>query len=154
MLLQVLTPAERAFLTGVPAAPCERLAWLTHRLAATLSARLRLRVGLEMRRTAVPARAPRIPEWQVDAPLAALWLTRRLGGRPAGGVAPFVPRGLLQTLDATLAESWLDGAAERTLPTAIAWEVRAGAARAGLVLHLPAETASMMRWAQEAIRRG
>lgn len=151
MLLQTLTPAELAFLSAEPVATGELPDCLTPRLAATLSARLRLPVELKPQRVPAPAQERRAPAWHPDAVLATLWLTRRLGGRQAVGVAPFIPRGLLRALDAALAEIWLD-TATATPPTAMAWEIRAHDARAGLTLELPTETVDMTHWAREVIR--
>lgn len=154
MPLHALTPAELAFLTGAPAAPDSLPDRLTRRLAATLSARLRLPVGLELQPAAQASDLPQAPVWQADAALATLWLTRRLGGQEVAGAAPFVPRSLIQTLDAALAEGWLDAAGAGTLPPALAWEIRADATRASLALRLPGETGEMTRWARGAIRHG
>lgn len=154
MPLHALTPAELAFLTGAPAAPDELPDRLTRRLAATLSARLRLPVALALRPAAQASDLPRAPAWQADAALATLWLTRRLGGQQVAGAAPFVPRGMIQTLDAALAEGWLDAAGAGALPAALAWEVRAGATCASLAVRLPGETSEMTRWARGVIRHG
>jgi hypothetical protein len=112
MRLQELTSAERAFLTAPAAMPDGLSPRLTRKLAATLSARLRLPVKLALQPAVAPAAAPATPLWQPDAALAGLWLTRRLGGRRTMGAASFVPHTLIHTLDAALAESWLDEAAQ------------------------------------------
>lgn len=154
MPLHALTPAELAFLSGAAAAPDGFPNRLTRKLAATLSARLRLPASLELQ-PAVRATDPAwAPVWQADAALAALWLTRRLGGQWAAGAAPFVPRSLIQTLDAVLAEGWLDGAGLGTLPVALAWEIRTDTVRASLALRLPGETTDMTRWARGVILHG
>lgn len=154
MSLHALTPAELAFLTGADAVSDGFPNRLTHKLAATLSARLRLPVGLELQPAARATDPARAPVWQADAALAALWLTRRLGGQQVAGAAPFVPRSLIQTLDAVLAEGWLDGAGAGTLPAILAWEIRTDTIRASLALRLPGETSGMTRWARGVIRHG
>lgn len=154
MPLHALTPAELAFLTGAATTADSLPDRLTRRLATTLSARLRLAVGLELQPAVQASDRPRAPVWQVDAALATLWLTRRLGGRQVAGAAPFVPRGLIQTLDAALAEGWLDAAGTGTLPAALAWEVRADATRASLAVRLPGDAGEMTRWARGVIRHG
>ncbi|HMA11840.1 MAG TPA: hypothetical protein VKO83_08125, partial [Steroidobacteraceae bacterium] len=120
MRLHPLTPDELAFLTAPAAGPDDFAAQLTRKLAATLSARLHLSVSLVLQTVAAtadaPAPAPETPIWQPDAALATLWLTRRLGGQRVTGATPFVPRSLLHTLDAALAEGWLDGAGQAVLP--------------------------------------
>jgi len=152
-MLQELTPAEIAFLAQPPADSDDGEQRLTRRLAATLSARLRLPVHLRPQ-PATPAAAPVTPHWQPDAVLAALWLTRRLGGQHVMGAATsFVPRSLIHTLDAALAECWLD-AAPAALPPALAWQLDASGTQAQLALQLPHTTNEMTRWAREVIRHG
>jgi hypothetical protein len=153
MQLQQLTPAEIAFLASPPSAPDSAMQQgLTQRLAVTLSARLRLPVRLSPQ-PAASAVAPAMPQWQPDAALAALWLTRRLGGQQVMGTAPFVPRSLIHTLDAALAECWLDIAPVALLP-ALAWRLDAGGTPAQLALQLPHTNNEMTRWAREVIRHG
>ncbi|OJW44576.1 MAG: hypothetical protein BGO60_05405 [Thiobacillus sp. 65-1059] len=154
MRLLELTPAEIAFLTAHPAEPEALQARLTRKLAATLGARLRLPVQVAALAPADAAAggAPATPDWQPDAALAGLWLTRRLGGRRVEA-APFVPRSLLRTLDAMLAECWLDAAAP-TLPPALAWRIAADPMPATLAVQLPSHTTDMTRWAREVIRHG
>lgn len=148
-----LSPAEIAFLTGPFLVPDEFGTRLTRKLAATLSARLRLPVSLAMQPAAAPVDAPQTPGWTPDGALAALWLTRRLGGQCAMGAASFVPRTLIDTLDAALAESWLDADAQG-LPVALAWQITAGIAQASLALQLPHHATDMTRWARGVIRHG
>jgi hypothetical protein len=126
---------------------------LTQRLAVTLSARLRLPLQLHPQPTAATA-APAVPQWQPDAALAALWLTRRLGGQHVMGTASFVPRSLIHTLDAALAECWLELMAQAALPSALAWRLDAGGTVAQLALQLPHTNNEMTRWAREVIRHG
>ena len=153
MRLHELTSAERDFLTA-PAAMSDGLSpRLTRKLAATLSARLRLPVKLTLQPAAAPATAPATPLWQPDAALAGLWLTRRLGGRRTMGTASFVPHTLIHTLDAALAESWLDEAAQ-TLPAALAWHISTDLMQATLAVQLPHHTNEMTRWARGVIRHG
>jgi hypothetical protein len=154
MRLNALTPAELAFLTA-PAAGSDGLpARLTRKLAATLSARLRLSVSLVLQAAAAPADAPVTPNWQPDDALATLWLTRRLGGRRVTGATPFIPRSLIHTLDAALAEGWLDGAGLAVLPAALAWQINADLTQATLAVQLPHHTTDMTRWARGVIRHG
>lgn len=152
MQLLDLSAEECAFLAGPPTAPAEGLApRLTRRLAATLSARLRMPVHAS--ETGAPCPEAPAPLWQPDDVLAALWLTRRLGGRHVAGQAAGVPRGLLQTLDAVLAETWLD-APVAGLPSCLAWQIGAAATRSLLTLALPTDSRDMTRWAREVIRHG
>ncbi len=154
MRLLELTPAEIAFLTAHPALPEPLQARLTRKLATTLGARLRLPVQVAALAPVAAAAggAPATPDWQPDAALAGLWLTRRLGGRHVEA-APFVPRSLLRTLDAMLAECWLDAAAP-TLPPALAWRITTDPTPATLAVELPSHTTDMTRWAREVIRHG
>lgn len=151
MALHGLTPAEVAFLTAPGDGLSERL---TRRLAAILSARLQLPVRLQSCVAPAPAAAPAHPAWQPDPALSALWLTRRLGGRRAAGAAPFVPGTCIRTLDAALAECWLDAPAQGTLPPVLAWRIAADSTEAVLVVQLPSSTDDMTRWAREVIRHG
>ncbi len=73
----------------------------------------------------MPADAPASPIWQPDAALASLWLIRRLGGQRVTGTTSFVPHTLIHTLDAMLAECWLDEAAQTEPPAALAWQLTA-----------------------------
>src|SRR3569832_1310006 len=118
MQLLELTPAEIAFLKA-PAPPSSGLpARLTHKLAATLSARLRLPVQAMAQPAPELADVPMTPAWLPDATLAALWLPRRLGGRSAVGGTSFVPGSFVRTLDAEQAKSWLDAPGADAQPPA------------------------------------
>lgn len=154
MRLLELTPAETAFLAAAPAGPDRLQARLTRKLAATLSARLRLPVqAMAMVMPAdAPAGAPASPVWQPDAVLASLWLVRRLGGQRVIGTTPFVPHTLIHTLDAMLAECWLDEAAQADPPAALAWQLTAAHTQATLAVRLPRPTTDMTRWARGVIR--
>ena len=158
MRLLELTPTEVAFLTAPPAASDGLQARLTRKLAATLTARLRLPVQVTAMPPAEPAAAPgdapATPTWQPDAALATLWLTRRLGGQRVMGATSLVPRTLIHTLDAALAESWLDGAVQTGLPPALAWQITAARTQATLAVQLPHPTTDMTRWARGVIRHG
>ena len=101
-----------------------------------------------------PADAPASPVWQPDAALASLWLIRRLCGQRVVGTTSFVPHTLLHTLDAALAECWLDAAAQARLPAALAWQITADITQATLAVRLPHFTTDMTRWAREVIRHG
>ncbi len=144
-MLHALTAEELAFLAA-PLAADEFAARLTPALAATLSARLRRPLALALQDPPPVAVRGATPCWQVDAGVATLWLSGRLGGRSASGDAPFVSATLLRTLDAVLAERWLDGPAE--LPAALAWRVDG---EGGLGVVLPQTTGEMTRWAREVI---
>jgi hypothetical protein len=154
MQLLELTPAEIAFLTPPAAAAGCLQARLTRKLAATLTARLHLPVQAVAQPADARPAAPATPDWQPDATLATLWLTRRLGGQHAMGAIPFVPPSLIHTLDATLAECWLDVAATATPPPAMAWHITADFTRATLVVQLPHLSTEMTRWARGVIRHG
>lgn len=155
MQLLQLTPAEIAYLTAAPASEA-LAARLTRRLAATLTARLRLPVRAvadpSVREASASVRLA--PVWQPDATLATLWLTRRLGGQRMAGETPFMPRGLIRTLEAALAESWLDGAAQSELPVALAWRLTTDLTQATLAVQLPHDTNDMTRWARGVIGHG
>jgi hypothetical protein len=152
MRLLDLTPAEVAFLT-LPAATADALQLrLTRKLAATLSARLRL--PIQAQAASAPVEASATPVWQPDAALATLWLTRRLGGRHVLGAACRVPPSLIQTLDAMLAECWLDAPLPSALPSALAWQLTCDRSQATLAVQLPHSTTDMTRWAREVIRHG
>lgn len=154
MRLVELTSAEIAFLAVPPAASDSLQARLTRKLAATLSARLRLPVQAMAMPAAAPAAAPAFPVWQPDAALASLWLIRRLGGQRVMGTISFVPHTLIHTLDAALAECWLDAVAQASLPAAMAWQVTAVHTQATLAVQLPQHTTDMTRWARGVIRHG
>lgn len=151
MQLLDLSAEECAFLAGPAVAPSGLAPRLTRRLAATLSARLRMPVHAT--ETGAPCPEAPGPHWQPDEALAALWLTRRLGGRQVAGRAAGVPRGLLHTLDEVLAEAWLD-APVAALPPCLAWQIGAAATRSLLTLALPTDSRDMTRWAREVIRHG
>lgn len=148
MRLLELTPEETAFLTAPDAGVLQ--ARLTRRLAATLSARLRLPVQLATYFIPAPAVAPALPLWQPDAALATLWLVRRLGGQRPTGATPFVPPSLIHALDAVLAECWLD--ADVPLPAALAWQLTSSLGAVALSLQLPQSETEMTRWAREVVR--
>jgi hypothetical protein len=154
MRLLELTPAEIAFLAAPPAASDGLQVRLTRKLAATLSARLRLPVQAMAMAAAAPVDTPASPAWLPDAALASLWLIRRLGGQRVMGTTPFVPHTLIHTLDAALAECWLDAAAQASLPAAMAWQVTAAHTQATLAVQLPHPTTDMTRWARGVIRHG
>lgn len=153
MLLE-LTPAETAFLTTPVVVSDVFPQRLTRRLAATLTARLHLPVRALPLPAVAPSAAPDVPVWQPDATLATLWLTRRLGGRRVTGASPFVPAALMRTLDAVLAESWLDEPVPDPLPSAFAWQLGTDLAQATLSLTLPPQPADLTRWARGVIRHG
>lgn len=152
MQLLELTPAETAFLKPLPAATDHSQQRLTQRLAAVLTARLRLPVQIQVHPATVVVDAQATPIWLPDAALATLWLTRRLGGQRVVGVAPFVPRTLIHTLDEVLAECWLDGVEQDSLPAALAWQVSAAHTQARLAVHLPHHMIDMTHWARGVIR--
>ena len=152
MRLLELTLAETAFLTAPAAAPDHVQARLSRKLAATLSARLRLSVEALAMPVDAPTDAATSPTWQPDTALASLWLTRRLGGQRVMGTTAFVPHTLIHTLDAALAECWLDAAAQATLPAVLAWRITAAHTHATLAVRLPPHTNDMTRWAQGVIR--
>jgi len=155
MQLLELTSAEISFLTGPAAAPDGCLpARLTRKLAATLTARLRLPVSLTVQPAVESAVESATPSWQPDAALASLWLTRRLGGQRVLGEISFVPHSLIQTLDAALAECWLDKVGQAMPPPALAWHVTAAHTQATLAVQLPHPTTDMTRWARGVIRHG
>lgn len=152
MRLLELTPEETVFLTSPPAASGCVQARLTRRLAAVLTARLHLQVQTLEQAADAPGAAPEAPGWRVDAALATLWLTRRLGGQRLMGETPFVPPSLVQALDAALAECWLDTAADAAPPAAMAWQVTTASTQATLAVALPHHPIEMTRWAREVIR--
>jgi len=153
MLLE-LTPAEVAFLTASHVQTDSLQVRLTRKLAATLTARLRLPVQAISQPAVARVEPTAIPGWQPDAALATLWLTRRLGGQRVTGVASFVPHTLLHTLDTALAECWLDVPPEARLPAALAWQIASDSTQATLAVQLPHLTTDMTRWAREIIRHG
>ncbi len=154
MQLLELTQAEVAFLIA-PAVPADTLqAALTRKLAATLTARLRQPVQLVLHPSGVSADVSALPVWQPDAALATLWLTRRLGGQRVSGTASFIPPSLLQTLDATLAECWLDQSWPAMPLAGLAWTIRSGLTQARLAVQWPPTTTDMTRWARGVIQHG
>lgn len=154
MLLHALTPAELAFLTAPAAEPDGLPAHLSRKLAATLSARLRLPVKAIAQGVGASVESLARPCWQPDAALATLWLTRRLGGQRVMGATTFVPPSLIHTLDAVLAECWLDGAGQATVSPALAWQITTDLAQATLAVQLPHHAGDMTRWARGVIRHG
>ncbi len=154
MKLLDLTPAEIAFLSQPAPVPDDLPARLSRRLGAMLTARLRMAVHLQAQTGPAPTDSAAIPCWQPDSAFATLWLTRRLGGQHATGVASFVPRTLIRNLDAQLAECWLDAAAPATYPPSLAWRMVADSTQATLSVRLPAHSNDMTRWAREVIRHG
>lgn len=152
MQLLALTPAEIAYLSAPDLMPDSLHARFTAKLAATLTACLRLPVQAYVQ-PATPQfdAGSGIPGWQPDVALATLWLVRRLGGQRVTGAASFVPKGLLLTLNAALAECWLD-APVITLPPALAWQIRTPLGEASLSLQLPLYPTDMTRWAREVIQ--
>ncbi len=154
MQLLELTSAEIAFLKAPSQASDGLAARLTRKLAATLSARLRLPVQAVAQPAPEPVDAPAAPAWQPDAALALLWLTRRLGGRHVSGRGVFVPDSLVRTLDAVLAECWLDAPGAASLPPALAWHLSTELTLATLAVQLPHSPTDMTRWAREVIRHG
>ncbi len=153
MRLLALTPAEIAFLDAPLCAADDLQARLTRRLAATLRARLRIPLAVEAHPADVLPAAPERPLWQLDAALASLWLTRRLGGQRVAETASFVSPSLLRTLDAALAECWLDDPAQ-TIQPALAWHLSSELAPARFAVQLPQHSSDMTRWAREIIRHG
>lgn len=154
MQLLDLTPAEVAFLSEPPAAPDALPQRLSGRLAAMLTARLQLPIQALALAAPALAAAPAAPVWQPDAALATLWLTRRLGGQRMAGVTSFVPRSLIESLDAWLAECWLDAAAPTVFPGAMAWRIGNRIAEATLAVQFPRHSNDMTRWARGVIRNG
>lgn len=154
MQLLELTPAETAFLAAWPVTPDHAGQRLTQRLAAVLTARLRLPVQAQAQPVMDMVAAATTPVWQPDAALASLWLIRRLGGRHVQGVAPFVPRSLMRTLDEVLAECWLDSHAPTAVPAAFSWQLMAGCTPATLAVSLPHSPTEMTHWARGVIRHG
>lgn len=154
MQLLELTPAELAFLKAPVPRSGDLPTRLTRRLAATLTARLHLPVQTQEQPAPVPETAPIAPVWQPDAALAALWLTRRLGGRDVAGGLSFVPGSFVRALNAALAESWLDAPPQCALPHALAWRITAGLTQATLTVRLPHSPVDLTRWARETIRHG
>ena len=154
MQLLELTAAEMAFLKAEPAQSDHLLQQrLGQRLAAILTARLRMPVQVQACPVADVADAPAAPVWQPDGALATLWLTRRLGGQRVVGTTPFIPRTLIVTLDEVLAECWLDGKGQDDLPAALVWQFSATGTEARLRLRLPHLTTDMTHWARGVIRR-
>jgi hypothetical protein len=154
MKLLDLTPAEIAFLSLPPAVHDDLPERLSRRLGAMLTARLHSPVRVQLQSGFASAETSPKPCWQADPALATLWLTRRLGGQRVEGVASFVPRSLTTSLDALLAECWLDAAAPATFPLALAWRIDADSTQARLAVLLPRHPTDMTRWARETIRHG
>jgi hypothetical protein len=152
MRLQPLSPDELAFLTAPREADSFSVR-LCRKLGATLAARLRVPLTLAAQPAEAVGRVA-APAWQADAALATLWLTRRLGGGRVSGTAPFVPRSLIETLDATLAEIWLDAGGRVSTSPALHLDVTTQAFCASLVLQLPHDANDMTRWARGVIRHG
>jgi hypothetical protein len=152
MQLLALSPAEMAFLAA-PASVADCLQTrLTRKLVATLTARLRLPVqATVIGQTQSDTTTGEAPLWQPDAGLATLWLTRRLGGQRVTGTASFVPQSLSRTLDAALAECWLDNPVP-AMPSSVTWQVATRLAQANLSLQLPPNPTDMTRWARGVIR--
>lgn len=154
MQLLALTPAEIACLSAPAAEPDQLSGRFTRKLALTLTARLHLPVQVHVH--SVPSGvdpAPGSPSWQPDTALSTLWLARRLGGQRVTGAASFVPKRLLLTLDAALAECWLDAPATR-MPPALAWQITTALGQANLAVQLPLQPTDMTRWAREVIQHG
>ncbi|MBT9567097.1 MAG: hypothetical protein IV085_02235 [Thiobacillus sp.] len=154
MQLLELTPAEQAFLTAEPGAATDFQRRLGQRLASTLTARLHMTTLVHANAETAIVKACPTPVWQPDSALATLWLTRRLGGGRVQGQASFVPRTLIDMLDETLAECWLERQMQNWVPVPYAWEIAAGSVRARLELRLPERLDDMTRWARGVIRRG
>lgn len=154
MPLLELTADEVAFLTAPAGAPDGLQPQLTCKLGAMLSARLHLPLRLTAHPVPAPADTPPRPVWQPDAALATLWLTRRLGGKRVSGTTTFVPPSLIHALEAALAECWLDGAVQATLPAALGWHITTDLIQARLAVALPHHTFDMTRWARGVIGHG
>lgn len=155
MQLHELDPEERAFFEAHAGAASAFGRRLGQRLAAALTARLRMPVEVRLAAPPAPCEAGRQPLWRPDGALASLWLTRRLGGGRLVGQAGFVPRSLVETLDQVLAESWVEGAdAASAAPSAWAWTVAAAAFESRLELHGADQPGDMARWARGVIQRG
>lgn len=127
---------------------------LGRQIARTL--RARLREPLQLVPADWAAGPVNRPHWQVGRELAGIWLSRRLGGAGSGtGLGcmlsndEYVPPALLRTLDAVLAECWLDTPVE--LPAALAWRLPESCSHPVLALALPASKAEMQRWTREVI---
>lgn len=152
MKLAELSPEEMAFLSTAPVASDDLQLRLPQRLATTLSARLRMPVHMVAQTIEMPTATLIAPNWQIDAALSTLWVTRRLGGHRMLGQASFVPPSLARTLDAVLAECWLDTPAQPAVPTSLAWRITTQLAQATLGVQLPQHTTDMTRWARGVIR--
>lgn len=153
MQLLELTPAERAFLAAEPGAAIGFADHMGQRLAAALTARLRMATQVQPRPVTAGIEACTAPVWQPDAALATLWLTRRLGGGRVLGQATFVPRTLISMLDESLAECWFERQTQNGTPAACAWTVSAGPVHARLELRLPDQLNEMAHWAQGVMQR-
>lgn len=155
MKLAELTPSEIAFLTATPDKPGDLPVRLTQRLGLILSARLRLPVTAQAREIPMLTEALIAPVWQIDASLATLWLTRRLGGQQVvGGRTSFIPPTLIHALDTALAECWLDEPGASGMPASLAWQLITNNLQASLAVQLPLLTTDMTRWARGVIRHG
>jgi hypothetical protein len=152
MQLLPLTSAEVDFLTVLAPEVDPLQARLTRKLAATLTARLRLPIGMTpIRLIQQDSAAVGAPLWQPDERLANLWLTRRLGGQRVYGTATFVPASLFRMLDEALAECWLDQPVQG-MSAPLAWHIDSSLAQATLALQLPSHPTDMTRWARGVIR--
>lgn len=156
MKLLDLSPEERAFLTGEPVIGRRRTDWVEgvgQQIAALLRARLRLAVQLTTLHAEPSAEAATMtPVWQIDAALAACWVTRRLGGHSVSGSAPFVPQALRALLDQALAEAWLGAQPPVVLGAQLVWRVQLAGSEARLGVQVPAQSGDFMQWAQGVMR--
>lgn len=174
-------PDRAAFSSGLYGDATDFALRLGHGLALTLQARLRAPLQLvPCKCEAAPAVQPR---WRVGSELAGLWLARRLGAGGSGWAQPaasgpgsvwqpgiaHVSPALLRTLDAVLAERWLDTRGPDThwpgthgldtrwfdtepgLPGGLAWQLAGVHSNCALALDLPSSSADMTRWAREII---
>lgn len=152
MQLLALTPVEIAYLSAPDLMPDGLHPRFSAKLAATLTACLRLPVqALTLSVTTQFDAGSATPRWQPDVALSTLWLVRRLGGQRVTGAASFVPKSLLLTLNAALAECWLDAPAP-SLPPALAWQIHTPLGGASLAVQLPLQPSDMTRWAREVIQ--
>lgn len=160
MQLLELTAAELAFVAPESDAVTDFQRRLGQRLASALTARLRMTIELHPDRAAAIVETRTAPAWRPDGALATLWLTRRLGGGRVMGQASFVPRTLIDMLDETLAECWLERPMQHETASVCAWAISAGCLQARLELHMPDRSNnpdqpnSMAQWAQGVIQRG
>lgn len=155
MRLPELTPAERAFFEARDPDAGGFQARLGRRLAAALTARLRMPVAVCTDEPAARGEPRRTPAWRPDRHLAGLWLTRRLGGARVQGPSAFVPHTLIAMLDQQLAECWIEAGRPQTGTGPVwAWKLTAEAFEARLELHGPDQLSDMARWAQGVMQRG